>query len=148
MMRIESTNHSSCTCLLEENKLVIVNYFDLSIDDFHQTQQEILFESFLSSTNGGWMWWFFFLSREEREKFCHQSRMSLILVASWSNGNKRLTTTSISNFTICPTAVAKRRKKRRQICFSEIWAESCLCWKDIHVCFYEDEECRIYTFSQ
>ena len=85
-----------------------------------------------------------------RELFCHQSRMSLILVASWSNGNKRLTTASISNFTICLTAVAerrRRRKKRRQICFLEIWDKSCLFWKHISQCVYKDEECRIYTHT-
>ncbi len=98
-----------------------------------------------------------FLDKRKRERkknlvtnrACHF--MSLILVASWSNGNKRMTTANISNFTICLTAVANRREKRRQICFFEIWEESCLFWK--YMCVYvcmcaKKRECRIYTYSQ
>jgi hypothetical protein len=74
----------------------------------------------------------------ERERIFVTNRachcMSLMLVASWSNGNTRMTTTSISNFAICPTAVADRRK-RRQICFFEIWEESCLFSK--YVCVWK-----------
>jgi hypothetical protein len=88
----------------------------------------------------------------ERERIFVTNRachcMSLMLVASWSNGNTRMTTTSISNFAICPTAVADRRK-RRQICFFEIWEESCLFSKYVCVCVKkENVVVCVYICSQ
>ena len=74
------------------------------------------------------------------EKTCHismQSAIRCIYLMFLSHLDRmgmhcRDNDESLSNFTICPTAVAQRRRK--QICFWEIWEESCLFWKCVCVC--------------
>jgi hypothetical protein len=95
---------------------------------------------------------FFIREREERReknlvtnRACHC--MSLILVASWSNGNKRMRTTSISNFTICPTAVADRRKKEDKFAFLK-FEKSHASFQNMCVCMWKKRMSYIHIFTE
>ena len=77
---------------------------------------------------------------------CHS--MSLILVASWSNGNKRMTTANISNFTICLTAVANRREKRREDKFAFLkFEKSHASFENMCMCAKKRRMSYTYTYT-